>query len=89
MILNSFSTSVVHGVLTAVSAPSNGWLGGSDSSLEGAWAWADGLAWGYSSWWAGQPGGGDTQNCLQMRHSDKLWDDVKCEATRTSYVCKK
>merc|ERR1712126_350826 len=42
-----------------------GWLGGSDSHVEGEWVWTDGSSFNYIHWY-GSPNGGLTENCMHM-----------------------
>ena len=67
----------------------NGWIGGEDKTTEGTFVWTDGTSFSFTNWKDGQPGGGDVQNCLQMRFTDGLWDDIKCSKTTNVYICKK
>jgi hypothetical protein len=72
------------------------WLGGSDLREEGAWAWADGSAWGFSHWGDGEPNnsgeGGGAEDCLAVYspsigpQGDGLWNDLDC-AHPLAFVC--
>ena len=46
----------------------------------------------WNNWWTGgggQPAGAAVQNCMQLRWSGGMWDDVSCTGTKNYYVCKK
>ena len=42
------------------------WLGATDSSEEGTWAWTDGTAFNYTNWYSGEGSDGSNHNCLAM-----------------------
>ena len=67
----------------------NGWLGGSDETIEDTWTWSDGETFSFTNWNTGAGAGGTAENCLQMRQKDGLWDDVDCMGTKRAYICKK
>jgi len=58
-----------------------GWLGGSDSHVEGEWVWTDGSSFNYTNW-GSSPHGGLTKNCMYMHSSDSSWFDENCEQTK-------
>ena len=62
---------------------------GEDKTTEGTFVWTDGTSFTFTNWKDGQPGGGTVQNCLQMRFTDGLWDDMKCSKDTNVYICKK
>ena len=65
------------------------WLGGHDTKSEGSWEWVDGTSMEHtwSSWRKGEPNdGGRQEDCLNIRSSDKNWNDAPCERTYY-YVC--
>jgi predicted outer membrane repeat protein len=64
------------------------YLGASDAVEEGAWSWADGEAWGYSDWNAGEPNDADgREDCgVLSADSDGAWNDVPC-LTAHAFVC--
>ena len=66
----------------------NGWLGGSDAAVEKTWTWSDGTVFSYTNWHSNFENAAD-QHCMQMRHAEGQWDDVKCSGTKEAYVCKK
>ena len=82
---------VVLSVLTADCNTNNGWLGGTDTAVDGTWSWEDGTTWDYENWWVSSTlgtAGGTTQNCIQLRRLDNTWDDANCSAEKW-FVCKK
>merc|ERR1712126_62185 len=58
-----------------------GWLGGSDSHVEGEWVWTDRSSFNYTNW-GGSPDGGLTQNCMYMDHHDSFWHTGHCDQWR-------
>lgn len=90
-VTSNLENAVVLSVLTAGNNLNNGWLGATDTQTVGQWEWEDGTAWDFTNWWPDSnqgTAGGDTQNCLQLRRVDSLWDDSQCSKSR-SFVCKK
>ncbi|KAL9974659.1 hypothetical protein ACROYT_G011722 [Oculina patagonica] len=66
------------------------WLGGTDIASEGTWVWEDGEDFGgFSSWPAGEPNGGENEQCLWMMYDENgNWNDAGCDAGKP-HVCKK
>ena len=90
-VTSNLENELVLSVLTAGDNLNNGWLGATDHDTVGDWKWDDGTAWDFTNWWPDSNDGttgGDTQNCLQLRRTDSLWDDFKCSTSRW-FVCKK
>ncbi|MCF7988540.1 MAG: hypothetical protein K9L60_13375 [Methylovulum sp.] len=69
------------------------WLGASDATNEGQWAWNTGETWSYSNWDTGQPdnGGGRGQSYLAMWNWNVggSWDDggLPNDNPPASYLC--
>jgi hypothetical protein len=69
------------------------WLGFTDQSSPGTFAWTDGSALTYSNWATGQPDSGGTgSDCAVLDYSSGAadWDDVSCSQGSpgwTSFVC--
>jgi hypothetical protein len=59
------------------------WLGGTDSTTEGTFVWANGEPFDYTHWRSGEPNNGGTsgtqEDCMVMEN-DTLgtWDDRPC-----------
>jgi hypothetical protein len=61
---------------------SSGWLGLSDTEVEGTWRWADGSALAYANWGGGEPNdSGGVEDCAELR-PDGLWNDLDCASAR-------
>jgi len=82
-------------VLTYPSGPA-WWIGFTDRSAEGSWAWADGSPVTYTNWSAGEPNnshGGECDNttteedCGMVRWSGSAWNDYPCTCTTEYSVC--
>jgi len=67
------------------SSHKGGWLGGSDSHVEGEWVWTDGSLFNYTNW-GRTPDGGLTENCMHMYTSSSSWYDNNCDET-DEYFC--
>ncbi len=69
------------------------WLGLTDQSSPGTFAWTDGSGMTYSNWGTGQPDSGGTgSDCAVLDYSSGAadWDDVSCSQGSpgwTSFVC--
>jgi len=63
-----------------------GWLGGSDSHVEGEWVWTDGSSFNYTNWDSSSPDGGLTKNCMYMHSSHSSWTDENCDQIK-KYFC--
>ena len=69
------------------------WLGAADAAAEGDWVWADGTAWTFTDWKAGQPDNANIENCLMKNWRGVQWNDVSCTTGRSgitvnNFVCK-
>jgi hypothetical protein len=78
------------------------WLGGSDAADEGRWVWTDGTPFwmgdengmpvggSYTNWdkSTNQPGGGSSQNCLEIQQATDKWHDEDC-GQNSAFVCEK
>ncbi|MEQ1570457.1 MAG: lectin-like protein [Myxococcota bacterium] len=71
--------------------PEDHWLGGTDASLAGAWAWADATPFTYTFWRMGQPdnGGNDyeSEDCLEITSTGE-WNDRDCTIA-LPYLCER
>ena len=77
---------------------SDGWLGGTDQTVEGEWRWADGpeagnLFWtggpggtasGFTSWNGGEPNNQGNEDYLDMQGG--RWNDLPTSSTRGRFV---
>lgn len=75
------------------------WLGASDTVVEGAWIWPDGLQfWAGGSggtavnglfelWASGEPNNDDNEDCGELRTSNE-WNDVTCGEVQ-AFVCER
>ena len=84
----------VVGLLTGGSA----WVGGSDAAAEGVWIFTQGPETGtqfsagstpvggrYTRWFAGEPNGSTTENCLHLYAAvGHMWNDAACTWTGSS-----
>ncbi|MFO0749955.1 MAG: lectin-like protein [Myxococcota bacterium] len=66
----------------------NWWIGLSDLTSEGTFAWVDGSAFGYSAWNGGEPNDyGGNEDCAHLvPWSGGLWNDLDCSREQP-YVC--
>ncbi|MBJ95751.1 MAG: hypothetical protein CMP23_14920 [Rickettsiales bacterium] len=70
------------------------WIGFSDRSSEGNWAWEDGSTAAYTNWASGEPNGGSGENCLEFIGTNPnfenptLWNDAACDQSRW-WACSK
>ena len=67
------------------------WLGATDEVSQGRWKWVTGENWAYTYWNNGEPNGGTSENCLEMReyaHDDRMyvWNDYP-SSRELSFVC--
>jgi hypothetical protein len=65
------------------------WIGLSDRTAEGTWAWADGAPVGFTRWRKGQPDDAACgEDCAALRPKGRgTWSDGHC-AQRRPYVCR-
>ena len=76
------------------------WAGATDKDEEGVWRWVNVTdpfncesEDYFCDWHEGEPGGGETESCLQV-FNDAWWDqnhwnDASCTDTLTHYICEK
>ena len=65
------------------------WIGATDIAAEGDWVWADGTAWAFTDWKAGQPDNRNIENCLMKNFRGVQWNDGPCITTMfKNFVCK-
>ncbi len=80
----------------------DGWIGGSDSAVEGAWRWVTGPEAGtqfwsgtaggsavggnYAHWNGGEPNQSGDEDCAETYVSSGSWNDLPCLATVSGYV---
>jgi hypothetical protein len=86
---------------TATAAIGNAdlWIGASDTAVEGAWVWPDGLQfWAggsggipvnglFESWGSGEPNNDGAEDCGELRASND-WNDVACNELQV-FVCER
>lgn len=74
------------------------WTSATDQGHEGKWQWVYTNASldcenSFCDWHAGEPSGGETENCLEIWNdyywSNGAWNDASCNETLTHYVCEK
>ncbi|XP_062598303.1 hepatic lectin-like [Saccostrea cucullata] len=64
------------------------WIGGTDVNSEGTFYWENpNNSMKFTNWYAGQPSGGTSENCLEMLILGG-WNDKSCD-TPTYYICEK
>ncbi|XP_045890987.1 C-type lectin domain family 4 member M-like [Micropterus dolomieu] len=58
----------------------NMWIGLTDSETEGTWKWVDGTPMTTSYWYSGEPNGGSSENCVEIKYYDEEnnWNDGPC-----------
>ncbi|XP_040073341.1 macrophage mannose receptor 1 isoform X2 [Ixodes scapularis] len=65
-------------------SPSNLWIG-LEENKNGTFEWLDGSPLDFEYWQKGEPNGKD-ENCVELRHFDSLWNDIKC-SVRNAFIC--
>jgi hypothetical protein len=62
------------------------WIGVSDETAEGTWAYADGSAATFLAWSSGRPDGDENDNCAQLNWplGGGTWNDVSCWSARST-----
>jgi len=67
------------------------WIGGSDSTAEGAWIWADSTPFwtlgAYRNWATGEPNSFLTNPGSRIRPSDGKWEDTPITSQTAPYIC--
>ncbi len=70
-----------------------GWIGGNDFAIEGTWQWVDGASFLYENWQSTAPGGGSSENCIDLLSSTAGgdWNDDDCLSgfSNVYYICQK
>lgn len=63
------------------------WLGGSDETIEGIWAWVSGEPWNFSPWYPGEPNNlnGTEHYLTYFNTATREWNDVP--NMTLPYVC--
>jgi hypothetical protein len=56
------------------------WIGGSDTDVEGTFAWTTGNPLTFRDFLDGQPDGGDEEDCLHYFEWTYQWNDISCGA---------
>ncbi|XP_035762223.1 CD209 antigen-like [Neolamprologus brichardi] len=66
------------------------WIGLTDSETDGIWKWVDGTRMTTSYWNRGEPNGGRTENCGEIRFydSENSWNDAPCSIEKF-WICEK
>ena len=64
------------------------WLGATDTAVEGEWRWtaADNSLLTYFNWDGSQPSDGAGENCVEIRGSERRWNDDVCSKLE-KFVC--
>ena len=79
---------VINALTTAHWAEPRGWIGLSDSVVEGTWTWSDGTSVVWTKWGAGQPdNGGGGEDCAETNYVFPEWNDNPCSVT-VGAICK-